>query len=196
MDYKIYNDYELVYMVKEKDDGSQSVLYNKYFPIIKKLASDAYRRYGCYGHDYDDFLQEAYIGFQNAIIRFDEGKNILFYTFAVMCIKRHLLSFCRNISNDTKNIADFNFEELNDALLDDPKSNIEKSTITTDAYRLIKDLIFSLPLEQGCILELKINGFTYVEIGELLNMPSSTIEYKNRKSKKMLLEILKKYMID
>ena len=63
MNYKKYNDYELFYKVKECDEVSNGILLKKYLPIIKKIASDAYKGYGCYGYDYDDFLQEGYIGF-------------------------------------------------------------------------------------------------------------------------------------
>lgn len=192
MNYKKYNDYELVYKVKECDEVSHGILLKKYLPIIKKIASDAYKGFGCYGYDYDDFLQEGYIGFQNAVINFNETKNILFYSFVVLCIKRHMLSFCRNISNGTKNIANYNLTPLDDVVLIDPSNDIDSYIDKSFLVDSIKNLIYSLSFESSCILELKINGFTYKEIGVLLDMPSSTVEYKNRKSKKMLLNMLSK----
>ncbi|MBQ6323823.1 MAG: sigma-70 family RNA polymerase sigma factor [Bacilli bacterium] len=190
MDYKKYNDYELIYEVREKDEASESILFNKYLPIIKKIASNYYCRYDYYGYDYDDFLQEAYIGFQKAIVNYDENKDNLFYTFVVICINRHLLSFCRNISNSNKNIANYNLEEIDDKLVIDPNSDMDLIMNNQYISELIKQLIYSLSFECGCILELKINGFTYSEIGLLLGMSSSTVEYKNRKSKQLLLKIL------
>ena len=45
MKYKNYNDYELIYMVKENDDFSYDALYKKYMPIIKSIAYDFYIKY-------------------------------------------------------------------------------------------------------------------------------------------------------
>jgi len=39
MNYKKINDYELLYMVRENDDYSKDLLYEKYLPIIKSLAN-------------------------------------------------------------------------------------------------------------------------------------------------------------
>ena len=44
MNYK-QNDYELIYMVRENDEVSQDLLYEKYLPIIKNLASEFYQKY-------------------------------------------------------------------------------------------------------------------------------------------------------
>lgn len=44
MNYKKYNDYELIYMIRENDDSSQNILFEKYQPIIRKFANDFYMR--------------------------------------------------------------------------------------------------------------------------------------------------------
>ena len=43
MKYKQYNDYELIYMVRENDDSSRDILYQKYIPIIHHLANNFYQ---------------------------------------------------------------------------------------------------------------------------------------------------------
>ena len=98
MDYKKYNDYELISMVCENDEDSYYSLFSKYEPIIKSIAQEFYRKYNCYGADYEDFIQEGYLGFQDAISNYDSNKGALFYTFANLCIRRHLLSFVKKIS--------------------------------------------------------------------------------------------------
>lgn len=193
MDYKKYNDYELVYQVRESDEVAQGILFDKYLPLIKSLASNAYRQYDCYGYDFDDFLQEAYIGFQKAVVNFNENNNNLFYTFVVVCIKRHLSTFCRNISNTTKNIANYNLDPIEEVAVVDGDSDTRLFLNQSYLIEAIKNLIYSLSFECACILELKINGFTYNEIGILLDIPSSTAEYKNRRPKKLLFKILKDY---
>ena len=39
MDYKNINDYEVLYRIEEKDDYAEDIMYKKYFPIIRGIAS-------------------------------------------------------------------------------------------------------------------------------------------------------------
>ena len=191
MNYK-QNDYELIYMVRENDEVSQDLLYEKYLPIIKNLASEFYQKYNSYGYDFDDFFQEALIAFQKSIINFNEEKETLFYTFTVLCIRRALLSFCRNISNKTKNVSNNNYvsiEEYDNIFLDQ-KADIEMISNDYEIEKILKELIISLPFENSCIFELRFNGFSYREISILLDIPTSTVEFKNRSAKRKLEQLL------
>ena len=42
MDYKKFNDYEILYMIKENDEYSRNLIFNKYLPIVKNIASKYY----------------------------------------------------------------------------------------------------------------------------------------------------------
>lgn len=180
-------------MVRENDDYSKDLLYEKYLPIIKSLANEYYQKFNSYGYDYEDFVQEALIAFQKSIIGYDEAQNILFYTFAVVCIRRNLLTFCRNITNKKKNTSNNNFISVEDYEVTDIKANINTLISDMELEELIHQLIISLPFENSCIFELKVNGFTYREIGLLIDLPSSTVEFKNRASKNKFKRLLEKY---
>ena len=191
MNYK-QNDYELIYMVRENDEVSQDLLYEKYLPIIKNLDSEFYQKYNCYCYYFDDFFQEALISFKKSIINFNEEKETLFYTFTVLCIRRALLSFCRNISNKTKNVSNNNYvsiEEYDNIFLDQ-KADIEMISNDYEIEKILKELIISLPFENSCIFELRLNGFSYREISILLDIPTSTVEFKNRSAKRKLEQLL------
>ncbi len=191
MDYKKYNDYELLYMVRENDDASRNVLYEKYQPIIKKIANEFYLRFSSYGYDYDDFIQEANIAFQRSIIHYNEDKNNTFYTFSILCVRRSLLSFCRKISNSRKNISNVEFVDIDECNISDVTSDIFQLYEHKQLENIFREIILELPLEVSCIFELKFNGFTYHEIGILLDIPSSTAEFKNRTAKRHLIKQLK-----
>ncbi len=194
MNYK-QNDYELIYMVRENDDLSRDLLYEKYIPIIKSLANEFYQKYNSYGYDFDDFVQEAMIGFQKAINSFNEDKETLFYSFVVLCIRRSLLSFCRNISNSRKNISNNNYvsvEEYENILLDN-NANIEKINDMKEIDSILKKILLDLPFENSCIFELRINGFSYREISILLDIPASSVEFKNRIAKKKCESLISKF---
>ena len=61
MDYKKYNDYELIYMVRENSTDSKDILREKYQPVLKSIAKEFYKSFKYYGYEYEDFLQEAEI---------------------------------------------------------------------------------------------------------------------------------------
>ena len=193
MNYKTINDYELLYMVRENDDNSQDILFEKYLPIIKSIAYEYYQKFKNYGYDYEDFVQEATIAFQKSVISYDESKDALFYTFTVICMRRNLLTFCRNISNTNKNTSINNFVDLDSCVIVDQASYIDSLFEDRERESLVRKLIIDLPFENSCIFELRFNGFSYREIGLLLSLPSSTVEFKNRVAKKKLKHLLKKY---
>ena len=192
MNYKVYNDYELIYMVRENND-TYDLLYEKYNPIIRKLSYNYYIRFKDYGYDYDDFLQESNIAFQRAIMKYDDEKDSLFYTFAVVCIKRSLITFCRNISNDRKNIANTFYVDYEDCLVEDIRENISGIFNEKEISSLLKDIILELDIEKSSIFELKLNGFSYREISCLLDIPTSTVEYKYRKIRQYIKKLICKY---
>lgn len=192
MNYKKYNDYELIYMVHEEDEWSRKILYQKYNPVICSIANEIYGRFNQYGYDYEDFVQEAYIAFQGALSSYNEEKNTLFYSFVVLCIRRRLLSFCRKITRGIKNIS-FYTSDFDETLVVDDKSSVLSLHNDIEIQRIFHNIIINLPLEEGAIFELKMNGFTYREISTLLSIPVSSVEFRNRKARNMLRKELQKY---
>ena len=191
MKYPNYNDYELVYMVKENSDDYYDILYKKYLPIIKRLASDYYMKSLNYGCEYEDFLQEANIAFYTAIKYFNEDRNILFYTFVTVCIKRRLISYTKKLVSKNKATPLESLDNCAEEIMD--KTNIYQVIEDSEFSNLLKQLIIDLPMEYSCILELKINNFSSVEIASLLELPVSTVQYRNRKNKKNVLDLLTLY---
>ena len=170
MNYKKYNDYELIYMIRENDDFSQNILYEKYQPIIKKFATDFYIRYKSSGYDYEDFLEEATIGFQKALFSFDDTRENLFYSFAVLCIQRRLLSFCRMFMSDKYKNVFFDTISIDDISCIDNRNNMDSIFDEKEMEKLLKSIIFDLSWEEGIVFELRLNGFQYLEISKLLDI--------------------------
>lgn len=195
MNYKNYNDYELIYNVREKDDCAWDILFEKYKPIIYKIASEYFKSYAKYGYDYDDFVQEGNIAFHKALIYYDESKNSIFYTFAILCIRRRLLSFCRKISGDGKKISNYETVDIDNCIVIDKKNSISSFINYYELEKILKAVLYDLSFEKSVIFELKINGFTYSEIGILLDIPSSTVEFKNRTARKKLQQSLHNYYL-
>ena len=48
MEYTGINDYEVLYMIGERDEVAYNVMYDKYHPLISKMAYNYYRIYKIY----------------------------------------------------------------------------------------------------------------------------------------------------
>lgn len=182
MDYKNYNDYELIYMVRENDDFSYNILLNKYLPIIKKISSEFYKKYSCYGFEFNDFLQEGYLGFQKALDYFDENKEALFYTFLVVCVRRSLHTFCLRVTCESKNAKYTNFLNVDDCFIEDKSINLDTSLLKKNMMREMWDVVYQLDnIIYSCVFELRLNNFKYREISLLLDIPIKKVKNIQRK---------------
>ena len=185
MDYKKYNDNELIYMVQENDEVSTDLLVKKYYPIIFNLSNEYYKKYTGNIYELDDFYQEALSAFYRAIYTYNNSNGALFYTYVVVCIRRSLASFKRITSNNKNSSNSIDIGEI-EYCLEDNSENPDTRDSYKELENIIREVIFSLPLESGSILELKINGFTYKEISKLLDIPMSSVEFKSRRARKLL----------
>ena len=178
MNYKNYNDYELISMVRENDAFSYYSLFEKYKPIVKNISKEFYDRYSDYGYDYDDFIQEGYVGFQNALNKYDSSKGALFYTFVELCIRRRLLSFTKNITLPKRNISNKYFVSLDDLDVRDNSVSLNDELDYEDTMNTIKDVLYSLDLKYTAPFELKMNNFSLKEISILLEVSINSVSYR------------------
>ncbi len=178
MNYKNYNDYELISMVRENDEFSYYSLFEKYKPIVKNISKEFYDRYSDYGYDYDDFIQEGYVGFQNALNKYDSSKGALFYTFVELCIRRRLLSFTKNITLPKRNISNKYFVSLDDLDVRDNSVSLNDELDYEDTMNIIKDVLYSLDLKYTAPFELKMNNFSLKEISTLLEVSINSVSYR------------------
>ena len=166
-----YNDFELVSLIRENNEEAREILYNKYKPIIVKKSTDQIYKLGSYGMEINDLIQEGYIGLDNAINCFNEKENTSFYTFALLCIDRQIITYIKKNTNNKAMI-------LNDAInLDDGKeylfrdnTDIEGSFINKeDAKEFINLICDSLSDIEKKVFSLKLEGYDIGEIANLLN---------------------------
>ena len=142
MDYKNYNDYELIDKIQEKDEDSKNILFDKYQPLIHKLANEYYQRYSNYGYQYEDFVQEGMIAFYKALSSYDDQKDSLFYSFAFLCIERNLYTFCKIISNSIKNISSRYVDDIDEYCVEDKRSDIQEHFLEQEQQEFVKTFIF------------------------------------------------------
>lgn len=202
MDYKSLNDFELInYSIHDSDEEASELLYQKYKPIIISMAKKMLPYCENGGLDLNDLIQEGMIGLNKAINNFNEQKDITFYTFALTCIKRMMISAIvgtRRLKHKALNEA-VPFEVTNDdesVTLDfvlkdvstDPEYVLINSERSEILNHLIKDELTDFELQ---VFELKMNHFTYEEIASLLDRNKKAIDNALQRIKGKIRDILK-----
>ena len=93
MKYKDFNDYELLSYIKEQNEEANEIIYEKYKPLILKIAKKLISSSTNIGIDIKDLIGEGMLGLASAIDSYDDNNEILFYTYAKRCIENAMLTF-------------------------------------------------------------------------------------------------------
>lgn len=184
--YEDLNDYELVSIAQELNEDAINLLHEKYQPLINKKC----RKYMKYLHnkgiELSDLIQECTIGFEEAIKNFNQNDDVSFYTFANVCMDRQLMSELTR-----QNRAKYKFlneavpletleEESDTNLIDfigDNSSNPELGLLSNEEFKeLYSNISKELTDLEECVFKLKIQGFGYKEIADILDKDEKSID--------------------
>lgn len=178
--YKEYNDYELLYMVKENDETAYNLLYEKYKPYVINLANKYARTYTNYGIDINDFILEGYIGLDNSIKKYMNYDDYKFQGLVSTCINRQMQNLVKqarlkrnHILNNSLYYETVNKNQDIDYLeIKEDKNGInpEKKLIeiesANDLYNKLSTELKGIELD---VFKLKAKGYNNKEISEILN---------------------------
>lgn len=192
MDYE-YNDSEIVFLIRDGDEESSSILFKKYEPYIKSVVSKMAKYCNNTGIDENDLFQEGMLGLNNAIRTFDDSRDTIFYTYAKHCIERSIISAIVA----TKRLK---HKALNDSIvLDDtdrtdifvsasPENVLIENESETELFNSIRSKLTGF--EEQVFL-LKVSGLNYKEIAEILDKDSKAIDNALQRVKLKVKDILK-----
>lgn len=129
-----------------------------------------------------------------AVDTYDNNRNVIFYSYALKCIRNEILSYIRKNKKLSSNISldSYFYDNGNDkkvpyinSLISD-FDNVENIAINNELNRLLSQKINELDDIEKEVLNLYYNlDYTQRQIGEILNVSYSTIN-------NMLKRILKK----
>lgn len=171
--YKAYNDYELIYMVKEGDTVALDILLKKYERFIYKKV------YSFFYHDeLGDYFQEGVICLYKAIETFDESYNKTFMRYFEVIINRHFI----NIHKKNKRYYEMLETYKNELLIQEKEKKILEEE---------KEITFKSSLEQKVYELFYLNNKKVKEISEELNLEAKQIYNAIYRIKNKLLEIYK-----
>ena len=185
--YEDENDYELLYMVSENnDDDAKKIFFEKYDNLIRMKASKYTKFVSSKGFDFNDLFQEGRLGLTQALNDFKNQRNVSFFTFANLCIDRQISSFLRNIAREKHEVLNNSISldttintigrPITDLILDDKNIDPEESFIEMEEKeQLFSEIDKLLTESERDVFNLRVQGFTYKEISQLLNITEKSI---------------------
>lgn len=186
MNYKEYNDYELLSYVAEQNEEATEILYKKYMPLITSIAKKMYNYTSQNGIEISDLIQEGLVGLSRAIREYKDTSDATFYTFAKTCIERKIISAVvatrrlkHKILNDSISLEiDANGKTISiEEFLGDNQANPEYVLLDIENYNeLIEKVSNELTDFEMQVFELRINGLGYREIAEMLDREQKAID--------------------
>lgn len=182
MEYADYNDYELLEFICEGNEEANNIIIKKYTPLINSIASKMVKSCNNNGIDYNDLVQEGFIGLNYALRHFVEEKNNTFYTYVKTCIERKMLSFLQSsnrlkhkVLNDSLSFD--NDDNMLDKILtdvfDNPEVILENIESENELFKRVKKKLAHFE-EQ--VFELMVNGFDYKEIANILDKDKKAVD--------------------
>ena len=198
MNYKDFNDYELLEHIYSCNEDANEILIYKYRPLTVNLAKKLIK-YCNGGIDLNDLIQEGLVGLNEAINSFREDKETNFGTYAKLCIQRRMYSLVKSTRTYKNKILN---ESI--SLEDDDETNIDKFLVDNSSNpsdmveeneyqeKILKELNNQLTDLEKQVFELKKNDFNYKEIAEILDKDSKVIDNTIQRIKIKLKKIMRK----
>ncbi|MCX7615382.1 MAG: sigma-70 family RNA polymerase sigma factor [Clostridiales bacterium] len=182
----------LLMRVREGSKQSEEELIRKYSRMVRSFA----RPYFLVGGDSEDLIQEGMIGLLKAVREYDPAKQTNFYTFAVICVKRQLISAIRN-ANRLKHSPLNNYVSLGEPLFNDnagadnliraqayePDDLFEARDEIRDLKEALSDL---LSVFEAKVLDCYLSGKTLDEISKEIGKSRKSLDNAIQRVKRKL----------
>lgn len=179
-----------------KEEGYETEILERYKELVVKIA----RSYYIVGGDIEDTVQEGMMGLYKAIRNYSPEKNSSFKTFAIMCIKHQIQTAIKK-ANTKKNaplsssvslqsFADGDSAEeylpMGLILQDSP---VDKVINKENYHNLILNIKQILSKREYKVLTYYLQGYSYKEIAEILNLTNKSIDNSLTRIKNKLKDL-------
>lgn len=180
-----YPDSELVNLVCEKSEEASDVLYEKYKYIID-IVYNKYRKSAYFlSVDLNELRQEAMVGFSDALVNYNQEKDVNLNTFISLCVERRVRNYVRSAETIKNKMlktaysldAPYGSEDipLGEKIGDsahDPQITLEERENIKNLKKQIDEILS--PTEKE-VYELVVNDFSYEDIASILNKDIKSI---------------------
>jgi RNA polymerase sigma-70 factor (ECF subfamily) len=177
----IMNIIEVVRQCKSGDYGAWNMIVNRY---AKSIYNQALNFFGN-REDAEDITQDVFIKILNNIGKFREEKN--FNSWVMRISNNYCIDYWRKTKKNVKQI------ELDDDLIKQDETPEDRVMKNDDLEDLRKRMLILDPDLRMLIIMRDIQGYSYQQIAEALNLPQGTIKSRiNRARLKLARTFLSK----
>ncbi len=191
--YGQFSDEQLIERLRGGETEISDYLMEKYKGLVRKKARAMY----LIGGDTDDLIQEGMIGLFKAIQDYRPDREASFQTFASLCIERQLYSAVKN-STRQKHIPLNSYvslsEEAETGSLEGLWSENPEALIIDreNTGSLEKQISQTLSPMENKVLDYYLKGYSYVQIAELMNKQSKSIDNALQRIRGKIRDYIKK----
>jgi RNA polymerase sigma-H factor len=192
-------DLQLVIRARNGDSRSMDTLLRRYTGFVRLKASS----YFLAGGDSEDLIQEGLIGLYKAVRDFRSDKETSFRSFAELCITRQIITAIKTATRfkhaPLNQYVSFSQtpagqESEGDCTLGDalPGSIVDEPSIVVISTEELQSLVFCLgtglsKLESDA-LRLYLEGSSYEDMAELLEVDTKTIDNALQRVKRKIMQ--------
>ena len=202
MDYREFNDNELVYLCYENNEDAYNILIGKYKNCIMTILKDFKKKYNILGIEMSDLYQEGLLGLFQAIKSYNKKKDVLFYTYANACIRKNMTNAVKKTFEKKHRILNNSYsldKVMNNSnnefyeVFKDIKNEPNKVILEREEEKEIIDLLNKkFSKNEMEIFKLKLKGLKNESISNLIDKDKKYVENTvfriNKKYKEILNE--------
>ena len=165
--YESMTDEELLALASAGDLQAEETMIRRYSRVVRTLA----RPFFLTGGDQEDLLQEGMLGLLSALRGYDAGKNASFRTFAMLCIRRRLISAV----DDCLSLESSLFDELS-SRNDNMRGPEELLIDREEAQKRYQSLLQLLSAFEQSVLRCFLRGMSYREIAKTTKSSEKAVD--------------------
>ena len=173
-----YSDEQLCLLVAQGSSDAEDLLVSRYSRLVRACARPLFLA----GGDSEDLIQEGMVGLLNAVRTYNHEREVLFRSYAEICIRSRLYSAVRAAARDKhsplNNSIPFETPLFDTAgYVSSQKENPEDVLIGKEEWkerlRALKDQLSGF---EAKILQLYLNGLSYSEIAYRIGRPQKSVD--------------------
>lgn len=168
----------LLDMICESNDEVRTTLYKTYEPVIKGIIKKYVRSAQKLGIEINDLVQEANVGFADALNKYDASKDASLKTFIGICVDRRLLNYIYKNKTVKSQIEqeslslDYAYDDsglpLKDVLKDDDADPFRQIFHASTYHNAVQKVAYKLSLQEKEVFNYLMQGLDYIEIAKRL----------------------------
>ena len=181
------NDYQRAKLTDEElcilcqgTDGASEELIRRYTGFVRRYA----RPYYLAGADWEDLLQEGFLGLLNAINCYQPGSDASFKTYATSCVRNKIISSIRAASKQNHRILSEALSLDVSGPLEFDRQHLLQASVSPEQVMMDQEdfeelktiLTTSLSTLEQQTLDLFLQGLSYREIAERMGKTTKSVD--------------------